>query len=437
MTGENLLKKVLANAGLLLGGRVVNALISLGYMALAARALGIAPFGALVLINALAQFIGDVVKFQSWQTVLHFGAGPLGEGRRGDFQRVVRFSLFLDLASALVGVALGVAIALGFGGLIGLPPDLASASAAYALTILVMVPATPLGLLRLFDRFDILSAQAAVSSVVRLVGAGIGFVIGAPLEFFLAVWAAGVVASFLYLAWASAGELGKRGLLAGFSWRGPLTADMPRAWRFAWSTNFSASLDVAFTHLATLIVGGMLGPAEAALWRVARQIADALAKPARLLIPALYPELAKLNATEGRRAMTRLAISVGLVGGGGATVLLAITLFAGEALLTFVMGPEFGGAADTMTWQVAAAVIGVWALPLEPMLVSLGRPDVALRVRLVAAVVFLAALAPLIRAFGLNGAGAGLVGAALAMGLGLLASLILTGRTRDPGQTPH
>ena len=65
---------------------------------------------------------------------------------------------------------------------------------------------------------------------------------------------------------------------------GPLSAGLPGVWRFAGATNFSSSLDVAFTHIVTLAVGAVMGPAPAALWRIGRQVADGLAKPARLLI---------------------------------------------------------------------------------------------------------------------------------------------------------
>ncbi|MET0337346.1 MAG: lipopolysaccharide biosynthesis protein, partial [Caulobacter sp.] len=104
-----LLRRVLANTGVLLGGRVVNAVISLAYMAVAARALGASGLGVLVLINAFAQLVGDAVKFQSWQTVLNYGAAPFAEDRKPDFQRVVRFTVFLDIVSGLVGVLIGIA----------------------------------------------------------------------------------------------------------------------------------------------------------------------------------------------------------------------------------------------------------------------------------------------------------------------------------------
>jgi O-antigen/teichoic acid export membrane protein len=364
-----------------------------------------------------------VVRFQSWQAVLQFGAAPLAEGRREDFQRVVRFGLVLDLISAGAGMAVGVLGALLVGPALGLPEHMRGEAAVYALTIATLAPASHVGLLRLFDRFALLSMQQAISSAVRLAGGLIGFAIDAPIGFFLITWGAGSIAAFAYVAFFAWRELVRRDLLSAFPWSGPLTAGMPGAWRFAWATNASSTLDVAFTHVATLTVGAVVGATDAGLWRVARQIADALAKPARLLIPALYPELARARAAGQEAAMHRLAIRIGLAGGGFATLLLVVAIFAGEPLLRVVMGDAFAAAAPTMIWQVGAAVIGVWALPLEPMLVSMGRPGAVVRVRLIVAAVFLVALPPVIDRYGLEGGGAVLVAAAAATALGLLVSL--------------
>ena len=420
---RSLLGRVLANAGVLLGGKAANAVLSLAYIAVAARALGVREVGVLILINAFAQLIGEVVKFNAWQTVLHYGAAPVEVGDRPRFQQVMRFALFLDLASSLVGVALAVACALVFGERLGWSPPDSPAAALYGLTILLMAPSTAIGLLRLFDRFDLIAAQAPVSSIVRLAASGIAVLVGATLGGFLAAWALGTVVAFFYLTVAAVHETRRRGLLAGFRWRGPMTAGLPGAWRFAWATNLASSLDAAFTHAITLMVGALMGPAPAALWRIGRQVADAIAKPARLLIPALYPELARLHVTEGERAMRRLALQVGLIGGGVGAVLLAVTALLGGPLLSLVMGEAFAPAATVMTWQVAAAVIGILALPLEPLLVSLGRPGDVVKVRLAVAVILLAALPAAVGAWGLTGAGAALVAAMAALALGMLAML--------------
>jgi O-antigen/teichoic acid export membrane protein len=202
-----------------------------------------------------------------------------------------------------------------------------------------------------------------------------------------------------------------------------VSAGLPGVWRFAGATNFSSSLDVAFTHIVTLAVGAVMGPAPAALWRIGRQVADGLAKPARLLIPALYPELAKLRAAGGIDQMRKVAVRIGLLGGGAAAVLLAVTALAGKPLLGLVMGQAFVAASDVMTWQVAAAAVGVLALPIEPMLVTLGAAGAAMRVRLAVCLAYLAVLIPLIEAFGLAGAGAALLAAMILMTGGMFFKL--------------
>ena len=395
--------------------------MGLAAIALTARALGLTSFGVLILIHAFAQFLGETVKFQSWQTVLHYGARPLAEERAADFGKVLRFTLALDAIGAIVGVAVGLIATLAFGDRLGLSPEHRPAAALYVLSVAFMVSATPMGLLRLLDRFDVLARQTALVALVRLIGCGIGFVTAASMPVFLVFWAAGVIAGFAYIAWVAWSELKARGLLSRLAWRGaPLTEGMPGAWRFAWSTNLSATVDVAFTHVITLAIGALVGPAQAALWRIGRQVADAVAKPARLMTASLYPELARLHAGEGGLAgMWRLAWVIGLLAGALGVVLMALTLSGGEWLLRITMGPQFTQAATLMTWQVGAAVIGLAALPFEPMLVSLGRAGTALSVRLVVCIGYLAVLGPVVTRHGALGAAVALVIASALMALGM------------------
>ena len=248
---RSIMGRIMANAGALLGGRVVNALLGLAYIAITARALGAAAMGVLVLINAYAQFLGEVVKFQSWQMVLNYGAAPLIEKDRPKLQQVIRFALLLDLLGSVAGVALGVAGAYLFSPALGWPDDMAGPAALYALSIFAMTSATAVGLLRLFDRFRWLAGEQAVSSGVRLIGCAICFWLHAPIGGFLLAWALGSLASFVYLASLAWREMRRRDLMRGFTLAGSLSVGLPGVWRFAGATNFSSSLDVAFTHIVS------------------------------------------------------------------------------------------------------------------------------------------------------------------------------------------
>jgi O-antigen/teichoic acid export membrane protein len=423
-----LFKTVMKNAALLIGGRSLNAPLSLAYLALSARALGVHDFGVVVLVNAFALTVGNLAKFESWQAVLHYGSKPLAEGDHNDFHRILRFSLVLDLISAVAGLAIGLAGAAFFGRLMGWPPDATLPGMAYATCTVFMVAATPTGVLRMFGRFDLLALQSAASSAVRVVGSAIAWRLDGGIVGVLVAWYLGQVAAFLVLAVLALVELRKRGHRR-IRPTGPLTRGFPGLWRFVWATNISSSLEQVFTQAGSLAVGGLLGPADAGFFRIARQVATAIAKPAQLVVYALYPELAKLKAAGQIADLRQLALRVGLAGGAVATLLVAVALLAGRPLLALVLGPDFADGARVLAWLVAAAGIGIWGLPLEPMLISTGRAGSAVRVRIVVSVLFLAALFPLTREFGLDGAGAASVGAALLMLAGMLASVIRWSRS--------
>jgi len=397
---------VLANASILLGGKAATALLGLGTTALAARALGLREFGILTLIYAFANAVSDIVEFQSWQVVLHYGTRPLQEGRLSVFQRVLNFSLMLDGIGAIAGLCVGIGGVLLFGVQLGWPASVTPLALLYTTSVVWMVAATATGVLRLVDRFDLIAIQDNAQAAVRLIGAAVAFFVGGGLIAFLVVWYVASMLSFACRAYFAWRELHRHEYLKDFQWgiRG-ITRELPGIWRFCLTTNFNGTLQLAFTHIGTLSAGWFLGPSAAALYRIARQVATAIVKPTRLVMPALYPELARLWAAGNTNALYRLVMQVTLSGGAFATALLLIAAFGGRWALRMVLGDDFVGAAPVMTWLVGSAAIGIWALPLEPFLISTGRAMTAFATRAFVTALYLPALFLGLKDFGLLGAG--------------------------------
>lgn len=416
-------RQVINNAGILLGGKALNAVFNLAAVALTARTLGVETFGVLVLIHAYVQTVGELVKFQSWQVLLNYGTGAFSEGRFAAFQRVLRFSLWLDVAGGIAGVLVAIAGVWLIGTGLGWPETQQTAVSLYALSIFFMVSATPTGVLRLVDRFDLLALQSPVESWIKLLGTLWAWFVGADLVVFLAIWFLAKVVAFIYLFAVADWALRRRQALSGFGWRksGPMVADLPGIWGFVWSTNFNSTLGLAFSQAGTLMVGGLMGPADAALYRIGKQFADAIAKPAKLIVPALYPELARLALGSDHSALRRLIVQLALAGGGLATLLLLIAALIGGPALGLIIGPEYVAARAVMLWLLAAAVIGIWAVPLEPLLMSTGSANAAFYARLAVTLPFLPLLYLATRHYGLEGAGVAATLGALAMTLAQLA----------------
>ena len=114
-----------------------------------------------------------------------------------------------------------------------------------------------------------------------------------------------------YLGWR---ELKRHGLLEGIRPTLKPTA-LPGAWRFAIDVNLATSVQAVWGPIGRLVVGGLLGPAGAALFRVASTLADSAQKPADLLGKAFYPEIMRMDLTSKKpwKLMLRGTALVGAV----------------------------------------------------------------------------------------------------------------------------
>ena len=405
-TGDVLIRRLVGNASVLLGGKSANGLFSLAYLALAARGLSLEAFGTLILVHTYAQSVGELVKFQSWQAVLTYGTPAWSDGRMADLRRVLWFTVKLDLIGAAAGFILafgGVAVAQR---LFGWSDEVVPLVRVYVISVLFMATATPVGILRLLDRFDLIALQSSLGSFVRLAGAALAFLSGAGLEIYLLVWFTATLISGSTLIGMALRELRRRNILQAEADALPAVWRPTRkVWRFVWSTNFNTTLGLASTHFGTLAVGALLGAPAAALYRVGRQLAEAVTVPTKLLTPAIYPELARLAARNEIVRIRSFVFRSALMAGMGATVLVGGLAAIGAWLLNAVAGPDYVAAYGVMVLLGVAAAVRLWAFPLQPLLISANRAHAVLAVHGVSTGVYLALLFPLCLSAGLAGAG--------------------------------
>jgi len=201
-----------------------------------------------------------------------------------------------------------------------------------------------------------------------------------------------------FLAWR---ELKRRELFDGI--RPTLKPrSLPGAWRFAIQVNLTSSLMSAWGPVARLIVGGLLGPASAALYRVAASLADSAQKPADLLARAYYPELMRMDLATKHpwKLMRRTMAAAALFGG----ITIAVMLVGGKPLLGVAFGKEFVPAYPALLIMLGVPLLTILSFPLPSTLYALDRPDVPLKARIVATAAYFSMIVPLAHVAGLRGA---------------------------------
>jgi O-antigen/teichoic acid export membrane protein len=276
----------------------------------------------------------------------------------------------------------------------------------YCTLLPIMTSATPDGVLRVLDRFDLISWSGTLSPILRAILAAIAFASGATFPVYVGIWFATDLLGNLYPWFLGWRELRRNGLLNGI--RPTLKpAALQGAWRFAIDVNLASSVQAVWGPIGRLVVGGLLGPAGAALFRVASTLADSAQKPADLLGKAFYPEIMRMDLTSKKpwKLMLRGTALVSAV----ALLAIIILILGGKPLMTLLFGKAFIGAYEPLVIMMIIPFLGIFSFPLAPMLYALGRSDGPLKAKLLGSALFFLTIAPLSWRWGVIGAAVALV----------------------------
>ena len=82
--------------------------MGLGYLAIATHTLGVHQFGILILIHIYVVVIREFTSFSTSHSVIRYGAACLKDNNRDHFQSLIKFTLLLDMGSAIIGTLIAV-----------------------------------------------------------------------------------------------------------------------------------------------------------------------------------------------------------------------------------------------------------------------------------------------------------------------------------------
>ncbi len=418
------MKRLFTNVGWLLGARGINAALSLVYLALATRALGLETFGQFAAISALGLAVNGIASFQTWQFIVRWaGSEEDSPADERTLREVTGFALALNLLSIAIGVAISAAIVISLPLWLPLPGELMWLTFFYCVLSVITTRSTPIGLLRVRFRYAAATAAEAVLPITRTLGAVAAWFFMPDVTGFVLAYAAAEIAVTLAY-WLAAAKVHRIDLSAiSFT---AIPARHKDAWRFVWATNLSGSLSIAGKQFMLLLVGTFGGAALLGGFRVATQLGQALVALAQTVSRAILPEL--VAARESALAMAKRVAIIAFVAG---TLAVIVALIFGEWALLALAGPGFGAFYVAMVILALAGAIELVGASLESLLVSSGRAMTAFAVRAVPTVLAFAALSPAIAALGSAGAALTVLGASLVAVLGFWLAISRTPITKD------
>src|SRR3989442_3198902 len=379
----------------------------------AARALGPAGYGTVVLATAITAGIATFLDLSLEEAVVHHGAKAILAGDYGGLRSLLRTSLKLDIAVGVIVAALLAVFAAPLAHAVSkdaLAPVLIQLGAIQ--TLISTIDTTTGASLLVVGRPQLRAFTLRASAVFRLAGTVVAVQLGGPEAVMIAYVLAALVGSAVQcvLAWRVAWRHWRR--------RSPQLGASPasarRLFSFGMHTSVSTSLASMQEYMFPVVLGALSGEAAVGIFRIALfpvTVADTVGGPLRLLV---LPQQARMAAQaryrdllRAMKAYTGVGLALGVPG-------CVAGWFALPWLIPHLYSGEFEGAVTPARILLIAALCHFAVGWSKSFYGAIGLPEFRSVITLFLVVINLS----LLFAFGREGG----TGAAVALSIGTVAA---------------
>jgi O-antigen/teichoic acid export membrane protein len=414
-------QRVFKNFGVVLRGRGIAALFNMVALALMAHTLSPTEFGLVVLLHTYVLAIRGFLNFRTFEAVVKYGVPLQASGDNDEFRKLLRVTTSVDVVSGIVATLLGIAAASVTGKFLHWDEQMVATAAIYSLTMLTTAIGTPNGVLRVYDRFDVLGIWYTISPAFRFFGVVIAWLLDAKMMVFVAIWGTAFILENVWIYVRGHQEVHRH--LSESIWRGfrfrELRETSPDFRHFLGVIYWQTNVDMLPKHLAVLLAGNLLGPAGAGMFRLANDFSTVLSKSGLMLREVLFPDLSRMlhNKDAGFHELGLKAVQIAAAAG---LLLVVLSMVLGAPILGLI-GADYTAAAPLLTLMLLAAAFELAGSPLRAASYALGGAGTVLRIYALSSVVYLGLFYVFTLPFGLIGPGiAASIGGALTLGRLLL-----------------
>lgn len=394
------------NAFHLVSGNAAAVALGMMTLGLSAQMLGPALLGILATVEGYGRMVDQIVRLETWQALIRYGADALEKGDGSRFRALVKLGVIMDFlgasASALV-VLLAVPLAAAW---LNWDSGTETMARVYCIAILFGVSSTPIGVLRLFNRFAAIAWLEPAIAAVRLVGVALIWILGGSIWSLLILSIALQCVQRLLLGWIAWRELKAKGYddfaaapIAGAGER------FPGIWGFILAANGTLLIRKSTQEVDLLAVSAIVGPAGAGIYHLVRKFTMAATKAGAMMQQLIYPDLARLWARGDLAGFAATIRQVEVLTIAFGFALVGVVAVAGGSIIRIIGGSGFEDAIDPLIIQSVAALLFLSGAALRSGIASMGLQARMMPAVILSAVGFYAVLFIAVPRLGVAGAG--------------------------------
>lgn len=321
---EDSFRNLINNVGSLLIGDTGASLINMLSLVVMLKIIGTENYGIIVLIQAYSLTIDQLFNFQSWQAFIKYGAEALEQKNHEKFKGILKQGTILDLGTALLGTLVAMSLIGVLGTIFEWNSYVIEYGRIYSITILFHFSGVPTGVLRLFNKFKLISFQKIIVSIIKLIGILIAFIL--DVDFIMIIWinlVCDILGHILLVVFSNI-ALSNNNIT---NWLRTKVKFNNQFISFAIWSNLSSTLTVPSKRLDVFIVSSVLSLEMVGVYKVFKQVASIFSRLVTPVYQSIYPELANIvakgdynkaikTATKITIIITAFLIPVIIIGGG-------------------------------------------------------------------------------------------------------------------------
>jgi len=398
--------KIMRSSGSLFSNNTLALGLSVAQGIMATRLLGPAGFGLIGVVMAFASTVNSIFSFRMSEVVVRYGGEYLNTNEREKASALIQSASLAEGAVSLFSFFVVLETANLAETYLAKTPNIAWMFTFFAINLLANFNTeTSTGILQITDRIKLQGTINLIQAIVTtLIIAGAFFFNGGLMVVLIGYL---IGKSIMGLGLFILAQIQLKNKL-GSGWRRvPLSALTARReiFRFAFSSNISATIIKLFRESELIWVGFFLDTTAVGYYRVAYTIVHFLAIPADPLIATTFPEINRLavEKTWGRLKSFLKKITA---------FSFAYNIFLGAALILFgrwvieiYSGADYLSAYPALVALTIGLVFNYILFWNRPLLLALGLPEFPVYATLAAGVIKLALSFWLVPLYGVTAAG--------------------------------
>lgn len=396
------MNRIFIFSALVLGGKLLAAVLGLAALAIAARDLPVAELGLLMLIVSYKQICNRVLNVQTWQAVVRYGKIHLTDNNPSALSSLLKFCFKIDFATALFGAVLGILFVYVLSQFVEIFHTYDSWFAIYTLALVTNMRGYTTGVFRLYEKFHYQSAILAGAAVLKLGGASILYYYDASFPEYFFLW----MATDIFI---NVTELIVSRRIPGYresSTGRQISMDVVHKkdlLAFIWNAHMDG-LSKILREIDSFLIATLASLEASAIYNIAKKFASVAMMYADTAYEVTFPEFAGLVHEGDKHALRSKSLRWAIVS--GMPVIIACVLFAviGETAIQYSVGDQYIDYLNVILIMLASIQAWAFGYPMTSILMCRGFAARAAKVNLISTVLYIGLLISLIHAAGVIGA---------------------------------